>query len=249
VIVVMAAKAGVRLPELAVVAVAALAGQLSIGWSNDALDAGRDAVAGRTDKPVATGAIGRGTVWAAATVAVLVNVALCFWLSVGAGVTNLFIVGAAWAYNAGLKSTLASGLMFVFGFGPIPIFASSIDPAQPAPSGWTVAAAATLGLGGHFANVLPDLAGDRQTGVRGLPQRIAALPRGAVLVRIIALVLLVGASAMMTFAQGNHGWYAITGFALAVVLAVVGARASGRGPFRAALAIAALDVVLFVTLS
>jgi len=249
VMVALSAKAGVRLPELAVVTVAALAGQLSVGWSNDALDAGRDAAAGRTDKPVAAGVIGRRTVWVAATTAVVVNVVLCFWLSVGAGVTNLFIVGAAWAYNAGLKSTLASGIMFILGFGPIPIFATSIDPAQPAPSGWTVAAAAALGLGGHFANVLPDLAADRDTGVRGLPQRIAALPRGGTLVRIIALVLLVGASAMLTLAPGrSHPWYAIAGFALAVLLAVLGFRASGRGPFRAALAIAALDVVLFVAL-
>ncbi|PRC53070.1 ubiquinone biosynthesis protein UbiA, partial [Mycobacterium sp. ITM-2017-0098] len=33
---------------------AMLAGQLSIGWSNDASDAAGDAAAGRTDKPVAT---------------------------------------------------------------------------------------------------------------------------------------------------------------------------------------------------
>src|SRR3984957_10260529 len=37
---------------------AMLAGQLSVGWSNDAFDAPRDAAAGRTDKPGPTGAIG-----------------------------------------------------------------------------------------------------------------------------------------------------------------------------------------------
>ena len=36
---------------------ALLAGQLSIGWSNDACDAARDVAAGRTDKPVARGDI------------------------------------------------------------------------------------------------------------------------------------------------------------------------------------------------
>ncbi|MHA6618356.1 hypothetical protein [Pseudonocardia sp. DLS-67] len=39
------------------VAAAVLAGQVSIGWRGDALDAGRDAAAGRPDKPVDTGAV------------------------------------------------------------------------------------------------------------------------------------------------------------------------------------------------
>ena len=37
------------------VALAVLAGQLSVGWSNDYLDRERDRAAGRTDKPVAAG--------------------------------------------------------------------------------------------------------------------------------------------------------------------------------------------------
>ena len=47
---------------------AMLAGQLSVGWSNDACDARRDAAAGRTDKPVAAGAISVRAVWIAAFV-------------------------------------------------------------------------------------------------------------------------------------------------------------------------------------
>ena len=47
---------------------AMLAGQLSVGWSNDACDARRDAAAGRTDKPIATGAISVRAVWIAAFV-------------------------------------------------------------------------------------------------------------------------------------------------------------------------------------
>src|ERR1700759_398647 len=45
---------------------ALLAGQLSVGWSNDACDAARDAAAGRTDKPLARGDISLGAVWTAA---------------------------------------------------------------------------------------------------------------------------------------------------------------------------------------
>ncbi|MDQ3537656.1 MAG: hypothetical protein M3415_02480, partial [Actinomycetota bacterium] len=37
------------------VGAAVLAGQLSVGWLNDFLDADRDRVAGRVDKPIAAG--------------------------------------------------------------------------------------------------------------------------------------------------------------------------------------------------
>ena len=40
----------------ALVVVAVLAGQLFVGWSNDLVDVARDRRAGRTDKPLATGA-------------------------------------------------------------------------------------------------------------------------------------------------------------------------------------------------
>jgi len=58
----LAALAGLDFRTGALFTAAVLAGQLSIGWSNDWIDAGRDGVAGRTDKPVADGAIGRQAV-------------------------------------------------------------------------------------------------------------------------------------------------------------------------------------------
>ena len=60
------------------------------------------------------------------------------------------------------------------GFGPIPAYAASTLPGHPAPRWSVTAAAALVGLGAHFANVLPDLAGDQATGVKGLPQQVAA---------------------------------------------------------------------------
>jgi 4-hydroxybenzoate polyprenyltransferase len=47
----LAALAGLNLHTGALFTAAVLAGQLSIGWSNDWIDAGRDKVAGRTDNP------------------------------------------------------------------------------------------------------------------------------------------------------------------------------------------------------
>ena len=224
---------------------AVLAGELSIGWSNDVFDASRDAAAGRTDKPLVAGRISPRTVATAAAIALALSIALCFAVSTSTGVTNLIMMAAGWTYNAGLKSTPASGLTYAIGFGLIPQFAASTLPGAPFARPWALAVAALLGLGAHFANVLPDLAGDRASGVRGLPQR-AAEAGGPGLVRLVALVLLLGASAMIALVPGGvHRWVAVAGFAAAIVLAVVGARANGRAPFLAAIAIAAIDTALF----
>ncbi|HEV2634904.1 MAG TPA: UbiA family prenyltransferase [Actinocrinis sp.] len=224
---------------------AVLAGELSIGWSNDVFDAPADAAAGRADKPVATGRISARAVFAAACVALAAAVVPCFAIGTSTGIVNVVMLAAGWAYNAGLKGTLASGLLYAIGFGLIPEFAASTLPGHPLARPWALAVAALLGLGAHFANVLPDLAGDRAAGVRGLPQRVAEAA-GAGAVRLVALVLLLGASAMIALAPGaGQHRIAQAGFAAAAVLAVVGARAAGRGPFLAAIAIAAIDTALF----
>lgn len=238
-------QAGPRAAVLALVVPAMLAGQLSIGWSNDAFDAGRDAAAGRTDKPVATGAVSRRAVWIAAGTALLVALALSLAIGPVTAAVNALLIGAGWAYNAGLKSTPASGLMYLAGFAPIPAFATSTLPGHPVPVWAVTAAAGAVGLGAHFANVLPDLAGDRITGVRGLPQRVAARcgPAG---VRAGALVLLLAASVLLVLvSRPARRGIALAGLAVATVLAVIGARASGRRPFLAAIGIAGVDVLLF----
>lgn len=224
---------------------AVLAGQLSIGWSNDAFDADRDAVAGRTDKPIVTGTVSRRAVGIAASAALVASVLASFAIGEAAGILNAVMMAAGWAYNAGLKSTLASGLMYIVGFGLIPAFAASTLPGQPVARPWVIAAAAAVGLGAHFANVLPDLAGDAAAGVNGLPQRLAA-HHGPVAVRLAALAFLLLASILLVLASGpSHRWVALAGLGAAAVLAAIGLRAPGRLPFLAAIGIAAIDVALF----
>src|SRR6516162_2021805 len=179
---------------------------------------GRDAAAGRTDKPVATGAISSRAVWIAAVAAVVAALAMSAAMSVATALINAVIIAAGWAYNAGLKATLASGLMYLLGFGPIPAYAASTLPGHPAPRWYVTAAAALVGLGAHFANVLPDLAADRATGVKGLPQQVAAR-WGPGAVRAIAIVLLLLASVLLVLAASDtRRWVAITGLAAAGVL-------------------------------
>jgi 4-hydroxybenzoate polyprenyltransferase len=230
---------------LAVFAASVLAGQLSIGWSNDALDAERDAAGGRTDKPLVAGSVSHRAVLVAAVTALVASFALGLWLGLATAAWLVPVVGAGWAYNLGLKATALSGLAYVAGFGPIPALAASILPGSPWPQAWALTAAALLGVGAHFANVLPDLAADRASGVRGLPQTVA-LRAGEPAVRLTALVLLLGASALIAFAPGaSFRAPALAGLTATVALAVVALRGRGRTPFRCALGIAAIDVLMF----
>jgi 4-hydroxybenzoate polyprenyltransferase len=227
------------------VAPAMLAGQLSVGWSNDACDAALDVAAGRTDKPVARGEVTVRALWVAATVSLLAALALSAAISLVTLGINALLIGAAWAYNLGLKSTPWSGLMFLLGFAPLPAYAASTLPGQPAPRIWVCVAAGLLGLGAHFANVLPDLATDLASGVRGLPQLVAAR-WGPGAARGAALVLLLSASALLVVeASPARRWIAVAGLCCSCVLAVIGALGRGRTPFRAALAIAGADVAVF----
>ena len=225
---------------------AMLAGQLSVGWSNDACDAARDIAAGRPDKPVVRGEVTVRSLWVAAVVSLLAALAMAAAISLVTLGILVLLIGAAWAYNLGLKSTPWSGVLFLLGFGPLPAYAASTLPGQPAPRFWVCVAAGLVGLGAHFANVLPDLDADLRSGVRGLPQLVAAR-WGPGAARAAALVLLLSASALLVAeATPARRWIAVAGLCCSCVLAVAGALGKGRTPFRAALAIAGADVAVFV---
>ena len=217
---------------------AMLAGQLSVGWSNDACDAALDKAAGRTDKPVARGEVTVRALWIAAVVSVLAA------LGPVSLVIDAAMTAVAWSYNLGLKSTVWSGATYAVAFGLLPSFSASALPGNPLARWPVTIAAALLGLGAHFANVLPDLAADRETGVGGLPQRVAAR-FGPAAVRAVAIVLLLAASVLLLIGA-TRLWVAIPGLIAAVLLAVLSARGTGRVPFYAAIGIAAVDILLFV---
>jgi len=229
----------------ALIAPAILAGQLSVGWSNDAIDAERDTATGRTDKPLATGVLSTRLTWIAALAALAAGLALPLAISPATALISAITLAAAWAYNARLKATLASGVPYVVAFGLLPAIATSTLPGHPLPHWWITAIAATLGLGAHFANVLPDLAADRATGINGLPQHVAAR-HGERAVRAIAVTLLLAATiALAITASPGRRWVAIAGITGAVILATISAKGRGQVPFSAAIGIAGVDVVMF----
>ncbi|GIJ07401.1 hypothetical protein Van01_06150 [Micromonospora andamanensis] len=228
------------------------ASQFTVGWTNDLLDADRDATVGRTDKPLASGALGRRTVAVAAAVAAIATVALALTTNPAAAFCAIVALVSALLYDWPLKSTAVSVLPYAISFGALPAFVVLALPGAPAPPAWLVAAAALLGAGAHFANVLPDFADDARTGVRGLPHRLG--PAGS---RAAAVGLLIAAT--VTLVLGPPG--PPTGVGLAAVVAAVvifilawhlgraDERAGARpvAAFRAVLLVALIDVVLLVT--
>ncbi len=233
-------------PRSALVAAAFLTGQLSVGWSNDWIDAARDRRSARLDKPVARGQLRPETVRGAALGALALCVPLSLALGLAAGSLHLLAVAAAWAYNARLKATVLSFAPYAFAFGAVPsIVTLALDDPGFAPA-WATAAGALLGVGAHLCNVLPDLEDDLAAGVRGLPHRLGPRVSAA-----LAAVLLLAASTLLAVGPGRPG----TGAVVTVLVAgsvttgglALGSRPGSRAPFRAALVVAALCVGLLLS--
>ncbi len=222
------------------VAAAFLSGQLSIGWSNDWVDAARDTAVSRADKPVARGELGEGTVRAAALLALTACVPLSLLMGTAAGAAHLVAVASAWQYNARLKATVLSFAPYAVSFGLVPSIVVLGLPGRPVAPVWATAGGALLGVGAHFANVLPDLADDAATGVRGLPQRLGR--RRATLVAGLSLLL-----ATVALARGPFGAVAVVVAGAVFTGGVVRARRPGsRAAFKAVLVVAAVDVGLLL---
>lgn len=237
--------AGARTTTL--VALAVLAGQLSVGWSNDWLDARRDVAVGRADKPVVSGLVTAATLRTAALVALAACVVLSLATGLLPGVVHVVAVGVAWSYNARLKATWWSWAPYAVSFGLLAVFVVLAAPGEGRPAPWAVAAAALLGVGAHVANTLPDLEDDAATGVRGLPHRLGRRTSS-----VLAPVLLAAASLLVVVAPptppGPVTWALGTvALVLALAAGAVGvARPRSRAPFALSMAVAGVCVVLLV---
>jgi 4-hydroxybenzoate polyprenyltransferase len=230
---------GLPAATTAVLVAAVLAGQLSIGWSNDLVDRSRDRTAGRADKPLAAEAGLVPVVRAACGVAVVACVALSFALGPAAGLVHLGCVASAWAYNLGLKATVWSWVPYAVSFGGLTAVVTLAD--GEAPPWWWPVGAALLGVGAHLLNVLPDLADDAATGVRGLPHRLGPRrigPVAAVVLVVATAVVLVGAAPPLVAT--------VAVATVVLLLALVVVTATGRLPFLAAVGIALVDALLLV---
>lgn len=178
-----------RLPGLLLVV---LAGQLSVGWSNDAHDADLDRRAQRLDKPTVQGAISTRLLWRLAILMLIASVAGS-WLVAGwvGGSFHVLALIAAWAYNLRLSRTTWSWLAYAVAFGSVPAFLAFGLDGRP-PAGWLVLVVGLIGVSAHLANAVPDLDADTRAGVGGVVVRLGSRPAlilGWTLLGVSALVL------------------------------------------------------------
>lgn len=227
------------------VALTVLSGQLSIGWCNDLVDRDRDRASARADKPLATGALPPAAVAWACAVTSMACIPLSLANGVAAGIAHLVLVASGWAYNLGVKRTLASPLPYAVSFGLLPAVVTLGLPGSPWPPLWAILGGSLLGVGAHGVNVLPDFDDDLATGVRGLPQRL-----GRRTTRMAAAAVLLIASVVLAVGPGRVDAVAVGGL-LAVGLALgAGVAAPGparsRAPFTVAVVVALVDVALLL---
>jgi 4-hydroxybenzoate polyprenyltransferase len=242
----LAAMARLPLATGILLTAAVLTGQLSIGWSNDYLDAERDSAAHRTDKPVAAGAVAPRVAGMAALIALTLTLALSAPLGWPGGGAALVVVLCGWLYNLGLKATILSWLPYAIAFGMLPAAATLSATPPRWPPAWALTAGAVLGVAAHLANVLPDLHDDSATGIRGLPHRL-----GAKATALTGAGLLLAVSAVILFGPGGEaGPLRWAGFLVALLVAGTAATSAYRNPssrrfFQATILIALLDLAFF----
>jgi 4-hydroxybenzoate polyprenyltransferase len=180
------------------VVLAVLFNQLSVGLSNDAIDAVRDREAGRRDKPVVSGEVTPATLWRLAILLAAASLVLSAFVHPGVLIAQGVFLLAGWLYNAGLKATVFSVVAYAVGFGALPVIVSFAALPAAFASWWIIVIAAGLGVAAHFGNVLPDRVEDQLQGVRGLPQRLPARTSAFILTAMImamSAVLVAGAGA------------------------------------------------------
>ena len=195
--VVLAAVAGRGLGTLWV-GLAVLAGQLSVGWSNDWLDADRDRAGARSEKPVVSGLISETALRNSAFAALILCVPLSLLSGWRAALVHLVAVLGAWLYNAGVKSTWWSPLPYALAFSLLPVFVTLGLVHHPLPPWGIVLGAGAIGVGAHFINTVGDKDVDETNGIRGFPQHVGpqwSLVLGVVLLGGAALAIGIGSNA------------------------------------------------------
>ena len=195
---------------------AVLLQQISVGLSNDWLDAKRDKAAGRADKPTVNGLVKVSQLRAGSLIAAGLAELVASLIGLGPAVVMLLMLIFGWAYNVGMKNNWSSAIPYALGFGSVPVFTGLSAPQPYWVPTWVVVVSALLGVSAHFANALPDMIADKLTGVNALPhilgQRISAL--------VIAGTAML--ATLLTVSQSPHLALAVAVAGVAITVGLVG---------------------------
>lgn len=237
----LAWRSGWESTPLAVFILAMLAGQLSVGWSNDAHDAAMDHAAERSDKPVVAAALSVDLLWRCALVALAISVVASFAAAGLAGTFHVVSLAAAWAYNLRFSRTHWSWLPYAVAFGLIPPFISEgLDPPR-APALWSILVFMAIGIAAHLANAAQDSTTDAEYG-----HTSAAIRLGERNARLLALALLLfGTSLLVWQLWESNPALAATTAVISTAIGIVGFVRSALF-FKAILLLALADVALLL---
>ena len=172
------------------IAIAILAGQCVVGWTNDLVDLPLDRAAVRSKKPLVAGKITAAQLKPAIFFALGLAIVLSLISPLGVRGTLVHALGllSATFYNFKLKKTLLSVLPYVISFGSLP-WAIYLSAGKHPPL-WLVLGFILISSAFHFFNVLKDLEMDVSQGVLGLPQRVGRIGSLAIAIVFIAAGLL-----------------------------------------------------------
>ena len=159
-------------PDSFRIAIAILAGQCVVGWTNELVDYPLDSAAARSNKPLVAGLITTNQLRIAISIALLAALLLSLISPLGVigTLVHALLLLSATAYNLYLKKTVLSVLPYVISFGGLP-WAVYLSAGKNPPL-WLYLGFILLSSAFHFLNVLKDLEMDISQGVLGLPQRV-----------------------------------------------------------------------------
>jgi len=154
------------------IAIAILAGQCVVGWTNELVDYSLDASAGRSKKPLVGGLVTTNQLRIAISIALFIALLLSLISPLGVigTLVHALLLLSATMYNLYLKKTVFSVLPYVISFGGLP-WAVYLSAGKNPPI-WLVLGFIFFSSSFHFLNVLKDLETDVAQGVLGLPQRV-----------------------------------------------------------------------------
>ena len=180
-------------PKSLEIALAILAGQCVVGWTNDLIDHPRDSAAGRIKKPLVNQSVSRRQLHLGITIALTSAILLSFLgpLGVKGGLLHMLGLASATLYNFGLKSTWISPVPYAISFGAMP-WAIYLAAGKHPPM-WLYMDFALVSVAFHFLNVIKDLEWDRTQAVMGLPQRVGkwwsiGITASSIVVSALALI-------------------------------------------------------------
>ena len=180
-------------PDSFRIAIAILAGQCVVGWTNELVDYPLDSAAARSNKPLVAGLITTNQLRIAISIALLAALLLSLISPLGVigTLVHALLLLSATAYNLYLKKTVLSVLPYVISFGGLP-WAVYLSAGKNPPF-WLVLAFIFISSSFHFLNVLKDLDADISQGVLGLPQRVGRVGS----LTIAALLFIAGLASVL----------------------------------------------------